>query len=120
MPYQFPAYQTRAEAFDALVARSVWRLRRKFPKELRSVQVGVEDVPPSDPAPWERAGVPMGRYFAADRPAGLRARIVIYRRPIETTAYDKADMVDLVWEVLVEQVSIMTGRSISDIDPNLD
>ena len=72
-------------------------------------EFAVEDVPPSDPAPWEhRRGVPMGRYFPSD--GALAARIVVYRRPVEERAHDRDDLAELVRTVVVEQVAHMLGR----------
>jgi predicted Zn-dependent protease with MMP-like domain len=59
--------------------------------------------------------VPLGRYFPAD--AGLPARIVVYRRPVEARATDAADLAELVRDVVVEQVAHMLGRAPEDVDP---
>ena len=52
----------------------------------------------------------------ADRPA----RIVIFRRPLERRASDRTDLRDLVHLTLVEQLSALTGRSMHDLDPQID
>lgn len=115
LPAHLPAYRTRAEYFDELVLATVERLERGWSKQLDGTEFAVEDVPPSDPAPWEDRGVPMGRYFpAAD---GLAPRIVVYRRPVETRALDREDMADLVRTIIVEQVAHMLARSPEEIDP---
>jgi len=59
--------------------------------------------------------VPLGRYFPAD--AGLPARIVVYRRPVETRALDAEELEDLVRDVVVEQVAHLLGRSPDEVDP---
>ena len=43
-----------------------------------------------------------------------RARIVVYRRPLEVRARDGADLADLVHDVLVEQVAAYLG-----LDPDV-
>jgi predicted Zn-dependent protease with MMP-like domain len=43
-----------------------------------------------------------------------RARIVLYRRPLEARARDGADMTDLLHEVLVEQIAAYLG-----LDPDV-
>ena len=111
-----PAYRTRAERFDDLVLDAVERIERHWSKQIGGTEFAVEDVPPSNPAPWERGGVPLGRYFPAD--AGLPARIVVYRRPVESRAADPFDMADLVRDVVVEQVAHLLGRSPDDVDPD--
>ncbi|MEZ0449909.1 metallopeptidase family protein [Cellulomonas sp. ICMP 17802] len=115
LPSTMPAYRTRAERFDDLVLDAVERIERAWSRQLEGTEFAVEDVPPSNPAPWEHGGVPLGRYFPAD--AGLPARIVVYRRPVESRATDPLDLADLVRDVVVEQVAHMLGRSPDDVDP---
>ncbi|MCL3862687.1 metallopeptidase family protein [Actinotalea sp. K2] len=115
LPPALPAHHTRAERFDDHVLTAVERLERRWGRELEGTEFAVEEVPPSHPAPWERGGVPLGRYFPAD--AGMPARIVVYRRPVETRAVDEADLVDLIRDVLVEQVAHLLSRPPEDIDP---
>lgn len=117
LPANLPGAQTRAERFDDDVLDAVERLERRWGRELDGVEFGVEDVPPSAPAPWEHGSVPLGRYFPADGPAGLSHRIVLYRRPIETRAEGPRDLLDLVRDVLVEQVAHLLSRPPEEIDP---
>nr|WP_245867223.1 metallopeptidase family protein [Serinibacter salmoneus] len=111
-----PAQRTRAELFDEEVLGVVEHLERRWAKELRGVEFGIEDVPPSDPAPWEHE-VALGRCFAADRVAGLPARVVIYRRPVEARAEGRQALRDLLREVIVEHVAELLGRPPEIIDP---
>jgi predicted Zn-dependent protease with MMP-like domain len=115
LPTGLPAYRTRAERFDDLVLAAVERLEKRWARQLDGTEFAVEDVPPSDPAPWEHGGVPLGRYFAAD--AGMPDRIVVYRRPIETRAVDAEELEDLVRDVVVEQVAILLERGPDEVDP---
>ena len=115
LPAGLPAFRTRAERFDDLVLEAVARLEKRWARQLDGTEFAVEDVPPSNPAPWEQGGVPLGRYFPAD--TGLTARIVIYRRPVETRALDAADLEDLVRDVVVEQVAHLLARSPDEVDP---
>lgn len=91
-------------------------LDRRWGKALAGTQFAVEDVPPSDPAPWEDGGVPLGRAFPAE--AGQPARVVVYRRPVEVRTHDEDDLADLVRDVVVEQVAHLLARSPEDIDPH--
>lgn len=116
IPPSLPGHRTRAEIFDDLVLDAVERLEARWSRELDGVEFGVEEVPPSDPAPWEFSGVPLGRYFPGD--AGLPARVVVYRRPLENRARDRADLSAYVHEVVVEQVAHLLGRSPEEIDPH--
>ena len=115
LPPGLPGHRSRAERFDDLVLDAVERLERRWARQLDGTEFAVEDVPPSQPAPWETGGVPLGRYFPAD--AGLPARIVVYRRPVETRAADQADLAELVRDVVVEQVAHLLARDPEEVDP---
>lgn len=116
LPAALPGWRSRAEQFDELVIRSVQQLVRLQP-QVESIQFAVEEVPPSDPAPWER-GVVLGRGFAAEPKAGLPARVVVYRRPVSSRAADRHELAELVHRVVVEQVATMLGRRPEELDPD--
>jgi len=113
-----PAMATRAEQFDELVLDAAARLEQQAGKTLGEVEFAVEDVPPSDPAPWESSDVPLGRLFAAQ--GKMHARIVVYRRPVETRATDARELAALVNDVVVEQVASMLGVDPRDLDAGYD
>lgn len=117
LPAGLPAHRSRAERFDDLVLGSVERLEVRWGRHLDGVEFAVEDVPPADPAPWESGGVPLGRGFP--REPGLPARLVVYRRPVESRTADADELAELVHEVVVDQVAHLLGRSAGDIDPHL-
>jgi len=117
-PPVIPAHRTRAERFDDAVLDSVTVLQSNLGKELDRIDFAVEDVPPSDPAPWETGGVTLGRGFPAE--PGLNARVVLYRRPIEARMTSAADLGPLVHEIVVEQLSRLLNRRPGEIDPRLD
>lgn len=107
------------DALEPIEAR--WR------HELTRLDVAVDDVPEvrEELPPAQADGVlhdgsvPLSRLVPAgvDR-AGLptRARIVLYRRPLEARAKDPAELADLVHDVLVEQVAIYLGVEPDIID----
>lgn len=115
VPPHLPAWRTRAERFDELVVAAADDLARHCP-QVGSIQFAVEEVPPSDPAPWEH-GVVLGRGFAAQPRAGLPSRIVVYRRPVASRARGDAELAGLVRRVVVEQVALVLGRGPDEIDP---
>lgn len=115
VPPHLPAWRTRAERFDELVVAAADDLARHCP-QVGSIQFAVEEVPPSDPAPWEH-GVVLGRGFAAQPRAGLLSRIVVYRRPVASRAREDAELAGLVRRVVVEQVALVLGRGPDEIDP---
>jgi predicted Zn-dependent protease with MMP-like domain len=49
-----------------------------------------------------------------------RARIVLFRRPIERRAKDPDELAELLHEVLVAQVATYLGVEPSVIDPTID
>ncbi|WP_131103964.1 metallopeptidase family protein [Ornithinimicrobium sufpigmenti] len=106
-----PLMTTRRERFDELVLDAVETVERILGHGL-GIELAVEEVPPSDPAPWEH-GVPLGRLFPAER--SMPARLVIYRRPIVQRAQEPEELAALVSEVVTEQVARMLGRDPDDL-----
>jgi predicted Zn-dependent protease with MMP-like domain len=49
---------------------------------------------------------------------GRRARIVLYRRPLELRALDREDLEDLVHDIVVEEVAHFLGLDPHDVDPD--
>jgi predicted Zn-dependent protease with MMP-like domain len=117
-PMTVPAYRTRAERFDDLVLEALEPIELRWGSELADLDLAVDEVPEVDrtapdelswgPAVLTDGGVPLAQLVPAGvDPDGLpsRARIVIYRRPLEARAKGGADLADLLHEVLVEQVA---------------
>jgi predicted Zn-dependent protease with MMP-like domain len=115
VPRTLPAWRSRSDAFDEFVLDAVERLEQRWPDELDGIEFAVEDVPPSDPSPWEHGEVPLGRYFPAN--GELPHRIVVYRRPVETRAGQARETSALVFDVVIEQVAHLLGMSPEQIDP---
>lgn len=109
---------TRSARFDELVIEAASRLEEVWGRPFPPLELGVEDVPPSDPAPWEHAEVPLGRLFGAE--GRSPARIVIYRRPVETRALGRRDLASLVADVVTEQVAALLGVAPEQLDPGYD
>jgi len=125
-PPSTPATRTRAERFDALVLIALEPIEQRWGAELTNLDLAVDDVPEVTvtspqavvwgPGVIEDGGVPLAQLVPAGvDPQGLptRARIVLYRRPLETRARDRMDLSDLLNEVLAEQVAEYLG-----IDPD--
>ncbi|MCL2317227.1 MAG: metallopeptidase family protein [Actinomycetia bacterium] len=112
---------TGAAFFQDCLQSSIERIGATCPDALLGVEIGMEDVP-SRAAIWHEFvahdAVPLAAAIDAqpDRPA----RVVVYRRPIERRSPDRAALEDLVHHALVEQLSVLTSRSVRDIDPNFD
>jgi hypothetical protein len=117
-PVSLPASRTRAEKFDLLVLEALEPIELRWGPELAELDLAVDEVPEVDETSpddvvWGAGvladvGVPLAQLVPAGVDhAGLpsRARIVIYRRPLEARARGGADLADLLHEVLVEQVA---------------
>lgn len=115
LPREVPAWRSRSDRFDDSVLDAVERLERRWSAELDGVEFAVEDVPPSDPSPWEHGEVPLGRYFPAS--GELPHRIVVYRRPVEGRATAERELAVLVLEVVVEQVAHLLGLTPEQVEP---
>jgi predicted Zn-dependent protease with MMP-like domain len=116
-PATLPAAVSRAERFDSLVLEALEPIEARWRHELTKLDVAVDDVPevaagrPADGVLHDGT-VPLSRLVPAgvDR-AGLptRARIVLYRRPLEARAKEPAELAELVHDVLIEQVAGYLG-----------
>lgn len=113
LPPALPGYRTRAERFDELVADLCERLGSRWASRWGNLEFGVEDVPASDPSPWE-PGIPLGRVFPGEY--GAPTRVVLYRRPIEQRASEE-DLPLLVRDIIAEQVGHVLGLRPDEVDP---
>jgi predicted Zn-dependent protease with MMP-like domain len=124
-PSTLPAASTRAERFDALVLAALEPIEARWRTELTKLDVAVDDVPDvrgdeetlAAEGTLTDAGVPLARLVPAGvdrRGMPTKARIVLFRRPLEARARDGADLADLVHHVLVDQVANYLG-----VDPNI-
>ncbi|WP_116112475.1 metallopeptidase family protein [Amycolatopsis ruanii] len=118
-PATLPAAASRAEKFDQLVLDALEPIEARWRDQLTKLDVAVDDVPeirgaggPAGVGVLHDGAVPLSRLVPAgvDR-AGLptRARIVLYRRPLEARAKDPGELAELVHDVLVEQVAGYLG-----------
>jgi len=124
-PSTLPAASTRAERFDALVLAALEPIEARWRTELTKLDIAVDDVPDvraDDPSvesdgTLTDAGVPLARLVPAGmdrRGMPTKARIVLFRRPLEARARDGGDLADLVHHVLVDQVANYLG-----VDPTI-
>lgn len=112
-PEGSPLGVSRARRFDDVVAETVERLDRRWRERLERVEFAVEDIPALEG--WDRDWVPLARAFAAE--GALPARIVVYRRPVETRTQGQRELQALVREVVAEQVAEMLGVEPNEVDP---
>ncbi|KAB5608340.1 metallopeptidase family protein [Bifidobacterium jacchi] len=112
---RLPRYRTRSGMFDDMVAAQLRRLNGAWPELIRPVQFAVEDVPPSDPAPWESHPNPSSRCFPASH--GVPARIVLYRMPIQMLSQSRTELQLVIRDEIVGRLAELYGRNPEDIDP---
>lgn len=128
-PPHIPAARSRAERFDNSVLEALEPIEQRWHDQLAQLDIAVDDVPEidavsSDDLLWGDDVVADGNIPLAKLvPAGVdrqglptRARIVLYRRPLEARARSGADLTDLLHEVLVEQVASYLGLDPDTVD----
>ena len=108
-------------------------IERRWQQRLTGLDVAVDEIPriaqkDPDSVQWPPEVVADGPIALARLiPAGVdvrgqntRARIVLFRKPIERRAKDSIDLTDLLHDILVAQVATYLGVEPSVIDPSLD
>ncbi|MDQ0991272.1 hypothetical protein QFZ74_002500 [Streptomyces sp. V3I7] len=114
-PPQVPLAASRAEAFADLVQDSVERLERRWP-QLADIDFLVLEVPRLNArTEWSDEAVPLGGTVPTRE--GHRARVVVYRRPVEIRTKGRDERAALVHEVVVEQVAELLGLTPETVDP---
>jgi predicted Zn-dependent protease with MMP-like domain len=133
LPPTVPAWRTRGQKFDRLVLEAFAPLDTRWHDRLTKLDIAVDDVPKirplhPDSVTWPDevvadGPVPLSRLIPAgvDRHgAATRARVVLFRKPLELRASDPDDLVDLLREVLVQQVATYLGVDPDVIDPEAE
>ena len=133
LPPTVPGWRSRAERFDMAVLEAYEPIERRWQDRVSTLDVAVDEIPrisPKDPesVQWPPEVVADGPIALARLiPAGVdvrgnatRARIVLFRKPIERRAKDTLELAELLHEVLVAQVATYLGVEPSVIDPTID
>ncbi len=132
LPPTVPGWRSRAERFDMAVLEAYEPIERRWSSRVSGLDVAVDEIPrisPKDPdaIQWPPEVIADGPVALARLiPAGVdvrgnstRARIVLFRKPIERRAKDSVDLADLLHEILVAQVATYLGVEPSVIDPTM-
>jgi hypothetical protein len=103
-------------------------LEERWPSELGSIEFAVDEVPTLPAGPVIASsdvvldgGVPLTRFSPPGvdaRGRATKARVVVYRRPLEVRAADSGDLGELVAEVLGEQLTAVLGEGGTDAGPS--
>ncbi|MDQ1715222.1 MAG: hypothetical protein QOC60_1167 [Frankiaceae bacterium] len=120
LPPSAPAWRSRAERFDDAILDAVESLERRVGKKVSRIEFAVEEVPPETVDPLSRtyddeSGVPLASSWSSTR--SDPARVVLYRRPIESRAPQIEDLEDFVRDLVVEQVADILGMDPDELDP---
>ena len=131
LPPSVPGWQTRSQRFDGLVLEALAPIDRRWHDRIGGLDIAVDDVPPVREVDAERTAWPpevvgdgavqLSRLVPAgvDRSgSSTRARIVLFRRPLELRAPRPDDLADLLHDVLVEQVATYLGLDVDVVDPD--
>lgn len=133
LPNNVPGHRSRADKFDRSVLEAFARIDHRWHEKLERLDIAVDEVPKiraKDPESvnWPpevvaEGPVPLSRLVPAGidkRGEATRARIVLFRRPLERRAKHPEDLEDLLYEVLVEQVATYLGVEPDVVDPGID
>ena len=130
MPTKIPRYRRRPELFDAAVLEAYAPIQQQFAVELESLDIAVDTIPRMrlnmdwDSFPPEvvvDGPVPLGRIIQAGidiHGYPTRARIVIFRMPIEQRVRGAKERQELLTIVLTQLVAQYLGIGPEDIDPH--
>jgi hypothetical protein len=133
LPPTVPGWRSRAELFDMAVLEAYEPIERRWQDRVSTLDIAVDEIPrisPKDPenVQWPPEVIADGPIALARLiPAGVdvrgnatRARIVLFRKPIERRAKDAIELSELLREILVAQVATYLGVEPSVIDPTIE
>ncbi|MGZ8814404.1 MAG: metallopeptidase family protein [Mycobacterium sp.] len=133
LPATVPGWRSRAELFDMAVLEAYEPIERRWQERVSALDIAVDEIPriaPKDPesVQWPPEVIADGPVALARLiPAGVdvrgnatRARIMLFRKPIERRAKDTVELSELLHEVLVAQVATYLGVEPSVIDPTTE
>ncbi|QPK93792.1 metallopeptidase family protein [Actinomyces sp. zg-332] len=99
-----PAYNSKQELFESLIILTSLKAQQKWP-QTANIEFCTQNVPPSDPAPWETKDAILGRTFDQDLKHNLPARIVLYRLPIQSRAKTRKELKTLIEDIICQQLA---------------
>jgi hypothetical protein len=133
LPSTVPGWRTRAERFDMAVLEAYEPIEQRWQQRVSALDVAVDEIPriaAKDPqsVQWPPevvadGPIPLARLI----PAGIdvrgdptRARILLFRKPIEQRAKDSMELAALLHEIMVAQVATYLDVEPTVIDPTAD
>lgn len=133
LPPTVPGWRTRAERFDMAVLEAYEPIEQRWKQRLSALDIAVDEIPriaakDPDSVQWPPevvadGPIPLARLIPAGvdvRGNPTRARILLFRKPIEQRANDSTELGDLLHEILVAQVATYLDVEPTVIDPTID
>lgn len=133
LPPTVPGWRSRAERFDMAVLEAYEPIERRWQERLSGLDVAVDEIPrisakDPDSVQWPAEVVADGPIALArligagvdTRGSATRARVVLFRKPIERRAKDTVELAELLHEILVAQIANYLDVDPTVIDPTID
>lgn len=133
LPPNVPGWRTRAERFDMAVLEAYEPIEQRWRQRVSALDVAVDEIPritarDPDNVQWPPeviadGPIPLARLIPAGvdvRGNPTRARIMLFRKPIEQRINDSLELSELLHEILVAQVAIYLDVEPSVIDPAIN
>ena len=109
-----PLPRSPRETFDRIMLDVVTEIDGRWSERLGLVEYAVEETPQL-PDDWDSGRVPLSSLVPGS--GTTPTRLVVFRRPLEHRAGDRADLEAMVLAVVVEQVAELLGIEPSEVDP---
>lgn len=109
-----PRPVSRRDVFDRIMLDVVSGIDERWSARLGLVEYAVEDTPQL-PDDWDSGRVPLSSLVRGS--GSTPTRLVVFRRPLEHRATDRADLEAMLLTVVVEQVAELLGIEPSEVDP---
>ncbi|MBN9644480.1 metallopeptidase family protein [Corynebacterium mendelii] len=131
IPPAAPGFTPRPRRFDTAVIDAYAELDERFAAELAGLDIAVDTIPrmqlDADTTYFTReiaadGPVPLGRLIptAVDSTGQpTRARIVVFRRPVEARCRNAEELAELLHRILVQLVAAYLNIDDTDIDPDI-
>jgi len=109
----------RPQYFLNCVNESLSHIEQQCPEAVLGIDICIEPVPSyaaTQRLTADHDEMPLAG--AIETPLNQPMRVILFERPIERRAVDRAELAVLVHHTLVEQLAAATGRSTLELDPH--
>ncbi len=114
IPPNLMGYRTKQKYFEQTIIDIAKKAQAKWP-QITKIEFCTQNVPPSDPAPWEGNEIILGRTFDQDWTHNLPARIVLYKLPILARAKNKFEIKNILQDIICQQLSYILNISDKEV-----